>query len=409
MNYLTTYKYDALGNLRKVEQDTQVRFFMYDSLSRLIRAKNPEQDNFTPDANFPALTDSTSGTSNSQWSLAYNYDGNGNVVKQKGARNVTTTRVFDALDRITSADYSDTTPDTWLQYDLAINGKGRLNQARQSGTITAATYIDNYDAVGRPLVQRQKFETNGVSSGDYQVQRLYNLAGGVTSQTYPSGRSITYTYDDAGRTASFAGNLGDSVNRTYATGILYSKWGGIEREQFGTDIPLYHKQHYTNRGQLWDMRMSTVNDDTNWNRGAIVNYYSLSNFVGGGTGTDTNGNLYIQQHWISHDDQMNGWTLHQQNYDYDPLNRIIWVGEYLNAATHTGAQHFSYDRWGNRLIHPVSWGTGINNKQFTVSETNNRLGVPGGQSGAMSYDAAGNLTTDTYTGAGSRTTTLRTG
>ena len=35
--------------------------------------------------------------------------------------------------------------------------------------------------------------------------------------------------------------------------------------------------------------------------------------------------------------------------------------------------------------------------------TNNRLGVPGGQVGVMEYDAARNLTNDTYTGTGNRT------
>ena len=95
--------------------------------------------------------------------------------------------------------------------------------------------------------------------------------------------------------------------------------------------------------------------------------------------------------------------MHQQNYAYDSLNRISWVGEYLNGGTHTGAQQYSYDRWGNRRIDPATWGTGINNKQFDVNTANNRLVVPGGQSGVMSYDSAGNLTTDTYSGNGSRT------
>lgn len=44
LNLLTTYTYDALGNLRKVEQGGQLRYFMYDSLGRLIRARNPEQN-----------------------------------------------------------------------------------------------------------------------------------------------------------------------------------------------------------------------------------------------------------------------------------------------------------------------------------------------------------------------------
>jgi YD repeat-containing protein len=52
-NYRTDYSYDAPGNLRKVDQGGQLRYFMYDSLGRLIRAKNPEQGNFTPDPDFP--------------------------------------------------------------------------------------------------------------------------------------------------------------------------------------------------------------------------------------------------------------------------------------------------------------------------------------------------------------------
>ena len=78
------------------------------------------------------------------------------------------------------------------------------------------------------------------------------------------------------------------------------------------------------------------------------------------------------------------------------------MGEYLNGVTNTGSQHYLYDRWGNRRIDPATWGTGINNKQFDVDPANNRLGVPGGQSGMMSYDSAGNLATDSYSGMGNR-------
>src|SRR4051794_17135801 len=58
-NYQTTYSYDAVGNLSTVTQGVQHRYFMYDSLSRLIRAKNPEQDANTS----LALSDPVSGNS----------------------------------------------------------------------------------------------------------------------------------------------------------------------------------------------------------------------------------------------------------------------------------------------------------------------------------------------------------
>jgi YD repeat-containing protein len=35
--------YDARGNLAKVIQGTQTRFFMYDAAGRLVRVRQPEQ------------------------------------------------------------------------------------------------------------------------------------------------------------------------------------------------------------------------------------------------------------------------------------------------------------------------------------------------------------------------------
>lgn len=43
-NLVTDYTFDILGNLRKTTQDSQHRYFMYDSLGRLLFAKQVEQD-----------------------------------------------------------------------------------------------------------------------------------------------------------------------------------------------------------------------------------------------------------------------------------------------------------------------------------------------------------------------------
>ena len=190
LNYLTSYSYDVLDNLTGVTQSTQPsRTFVYDSLKRLKSATNPE-----------------SGT------ISYTYDNNNNLLTRMDPRGIVSTYGYDVLNRNTSVDYSDATPDTFHQYDLAALGKGRLNQAWQGGNTTSATYVDSYDAMGRPLIQRQKFETAGVWSGSYQVSRTYNLAGGVISQTNPSGRSVAYSYDSAGRTDNCATRVNEALD-----------------------------------------------------------------------------------------------------------------------------------------------------------------------------------------------------
>ena len=395
----TSYSYNAFDNLLTINQGVQTRSFVYNSLAQLTSATNPE-----------------SGT------VTFQYDNNGNLTNKTDARNISTTYVYDALDRNTSVNFSNTTignpdvPDITKFYDGATNGKGLFWYSYRAGNNTVGndveqTAIDSYDALGRPLVQRQLFKLNGTWSPAYQISRAYNRAGSITTQTYPSGHTITNSFDAAGRPSTFTGNLGDGSSRTYASNLIYAPSGALSREQFGTTTPLYHKLFYNSRGQLFDTRLSSVNDTWDWNRGRLILYYS-SNHAWGESGTDNNGNVRFAENWIppanATIDQAD--TLFLDTYSYDALNRLTSVvGDRMSVATGWGTwqqqfrQQYTYDRYGNRTIDAAQTsGTGINNKQFTVDTATNRLGVPSGQSGAMTYDLAGNLTNDTYTGAGAR-------
>jgi RHS repeat-associated protein len=409
LNYVTNYTYDALGNLRKVDQGGQLRFFMFDSLSRLIRSKVPEQAAGSVVSN---MTDGVTG--NGQWSMAYGYDNNGNLTAKVDARNVTTNYAYDALNRNTTVRYADSvlgpsnhTKDIDRHYDGAVNGRGHFYysnwDASNNTRFDTHLAIDEYDEMGRTKKYRQHFLTNGVASPQFLVTRAYDKAGNVTSQTYPSGRTVTYSYDAAGRVSNFDGNLGDGVQRTYSSGVAYDEFGGIRQEQFGTQTPLYHKLHRNVRGQLYDVRLSSVNDEWNWNRGMLVNLYGSGDFQTWGTsGPNNNGNVLRSHHYVPNDDQVSGYTVFYQDYEYDQLNRLSKVTE-TNSITWTAqyAQKYDYDRFGNRTVNAgVTWG--VPEPQFAVDAATNRLGVPAGQAGSMSYDAAGNLTYDSYTGAGSR-------
>jgi len=408
--YHTAYGYDVLDDLVSVMQSTQHRYFMYDSLKRLVRAKNPEQDSNS------ALSLSDAVTGNSQWSLAYDYDNNGNLWHRTDARNITTTYAYDSLNRIMSRTYNDNpqTPTVSYFYDSQTlpAGAPTFDRGYSTGRLVAMTYgsgssegsYQGYDALGRPLRLIQRTGTT-----NYEVDTVYNLGGAISAETYPSGRTVAYAYDQAGRANSFTGYLGDGVNRTYSTGILYSPLGGMSKEQFGTDTPIYNKLFYNSRGQLSEIRESTSYTgptDTSWNRGAIINHYS-DQCWGACNGTDNNGNIKKQEHWIPDNEAVSSYVVYTSWFNYDALNRLQYTnGErYASAGNQVNnqwKQTFVYDRYGNRTIDTNvnnTFGAGINNKGFTVAASTNRLGVPSGQSGAMGYDYAGNLINDTYTGA----------
>src|SRR5215217_1216011 len=415
----TNYEYDVLGNLKKVIQGAQERTFTYDSLSRLRTAINPE-----------------SGM------VSYQYDDNGNLLVKTDprtdpndqTRKVSTHFEYDALNRLTrrwyngSSSISAATPNSpalpsgvgatdevKFYYDTQALPAGAPPYSRGSavGRLVAQTYGSgsNGDYYAYDVLGRQPLKIQQTGTINYEVRAAYNLVGAITALTYPSNHSANSSYDQAGHLTTLSGNLGDGTTRTYANNIAYSPFGGLTREQFGTNTPLYHKLFYNSRGQLFDTRLSSVNDTWDWNRGRFILYYS-SNHQWGQSGTDNNGNVHFAETWIppvnATLDQADAVT--EDSYSYDSLNRLTSVAEQrMSVAGGWGnwqqqfKQQYGYDRYGNRTIDVAqTWGTGINNKQFAVNATTNRLAVPVGQTGVMSYDSAGNLTRDTYTGFGSR-------
>src|SRR5260370_9154585 len=120
--------------------------------------------------------------------------------------------------------------------------------------------------------------------------------------------------------------------------------------------------------------------------------------------TDNNGNVKKQENYIPDNDQVSTYSTFTAGFTYDTLNRLQAVNEskYLNGSpngTPTYSQSYTIDRWGHRTIGQATGG--VNSLPFNVDPSTNRLTAPSGYT--MSYDRAGNLTNDTYTGQGQRT------
>lgn len=392
----TSYSYDTLDNLLTVNQGVQTRSFVYDALKRLTSATNPE-----------------SGTT------TYSYDNNGNLKLKTDALGKWLSYNYDALNRnVEVISNNAQTPYLIRVYDTATNGKGRLGynmtnswySGAASGQYLDHMAIDSYDALGRPLVERQHYRINNDTawSAAYQVSRTYDLAGDLKSQTYPSGRVVNYNYNTAGQMTTFTGNLGDGTTRNYATDMLYTPAGQMTQELFGKapqgmTTPLYHNLHYNKRQQLYDIRLGSNADgmgtEWTWNRGALRMFYNadLSDYNATPSGASNNGNLYRMDTYVPTNDSASQWAMSVDYYGYDHLSRItgIWENKaaYNLGETSTGlTQQFVYDRYGNRTVNnAVSNFPGVYNLPFTASTANNRLQSSGT---CMVYDAVGNLIND---------------
>jgi RHS repeat-associated protein len=363
LNYVTTYFYDPLDNLRHLNQGGQERWFSYDALSRLIRARNPEQ-NCNP--SLPPHIDPFTG--GNCWSTAYSYDANGNLTQRIDARGVETNYLYDALNRNYAIDYINGSQLSYVRrvYDGAVNGKGRLqhDHTDEGGILVTHMAIDSYDALGRPLTKRQHYWRGSDWGTPYSVSQTYDLAGNVKSLTYPSGRTVNYSHDQAGRLSSFSGNLGGGATVNYANTISYTAAGQMIKERFGTNTPLYHNSHYNNRLQLASTRLGdSATDEWNWSRGAIDFFYGTTAVASGNqfaNDTDNNGNLRRQ---ITYVPLAGGGNVipQQHDYTYDALNRISTVRERQRNGSGQWAdsvsQAYSYDQWGNRTL-DLSGGSG---------------------------------------------------
>jgi YD repeat-containing protein len=208
---LTTYLYDALGNLTSVTQNgSRPRSFTYDSLSRLLTASNPE-----------------SGT------ITYAYDANSNVASkiapapnQTGTTTVATSYCYDALNRLLGKAYGSSvlscplsTPPVVMTYDVGPAGSSPIGRLSSDTYTTGSSTVSNtYTYTYDPVMGHSETTTEcvGGAMGCQTTKGHYNLAGAMDTLTYPSGRVINNGYDTAARLNNVAFASFGSTTETYS-------------------------------------------------------------------------------------------------------------------------------------------------------------------------------------------------
>jgi YD repeat-containing protein len=373
----TDYQYDGSDNLTRVDQwggpkgssGDRIRTFSYDSLSRLIASSNPE-----------------TGASN------YSYDLNGNLKsKTSPAPNspvtsgitITTNYQYDALNRITnksSAGVSGIVAGFNYTYGYdsisppVPNGIGHLLFTTDNISVAE---LYSYDAMGR-MTSQSSFLPSAPHTAD-TISATYDLAGKVSSISYPNGQVIHQMWNRAGELSQVT----DANSGYQYLTSQSSYWPN------GTPSGIWHGNgvadgyHLNSRLQIQGVgptRIGTTapgSDSSNYTFASRVYCYGPATpalaptFPGcPSQNSANNGNI------LGIIDALNG--NNSQAFAYDNLNRI---SAFTNGSG-SMQQTFGIDPWGNM----TQSGSLTFNVSYAGSSTN-QITSPG-----FIYDAAGDLT-----------------
>ncbi len=348
LNVTTGYYYDAMSRLSAITQGSQSRLFTYDDLGRLLTETHPE-----------------SGTT------SYTYDANSNMISKTSARGIVTTFTYDELNRVTQKSYSDGTPSVTYYYDTqpsgspiaTVNPVGRLTGVTR--TVSGVTVSSYYSYCGCSSITEEATVINDGTPRSYITNYAYNLAGQLTTITYPNGKIVSYTLDNNGRqtkvsstynnqpfdyvySAAYNGPAGQLTQVQYP--IMY--YGGQRVQTLYTYASLV--------GYLTQIQSFGMNFQYGYVPFQGTRIQDITDFV----------NLNLSQH-----------------YEYDGWGRMTGYWQSRDRDDDSSKIQFGYDLYNNV--------TSVGADTFTVNAATNRLTsrTYSGGTEYFTYDAAGNMTT----------------
>jgi RHS repeat-associated protein len=249
---------------------------------------------------------------------------------------------------------------------------GRLTTVASAalGGALAVTENLNYDPLGRPCFSQEQVGSNGPYTFGYQ----YNLASGMTTETYPSGRAVASTFDAQNRP-----NAVSAGATTYARSVTYASSDAVAQIQYGSSGAPVGTEAVTFDHGLATLREqpTSITVTKGSSTPLTLNYWYCTSQAT--SCNNNNGNV-----------QTAGIVAPSlnltQTFGYDKAKRLTSAAE--TGGTGEWSQGYGYDAYGNRW---VSSGTTLYSftptAQSDFNSTNQLT-----QAGAT-YDSAGNQKT----------------
>jgi RHS repeat-associated protein len=368
----TTYVYDALNRIKQMTQPSStVTGYGYDTQNNRASVTDPNgnttqywSDDFrrknqtgSPDT---GVTD-------------YLYDAAGNLIQRMDAKGTIINYTYGALNRLTAIQFpSDPTENVTFTYDSTsvTYGIGRLT----GRTDPSGSYAFYYDAQGN-LTQEQKT----IGGIPYTTQYTYNKNNVLTSITYPSGRTVTYTLDGVERISEVDTTLNGNP-KTLASNITYLPFGGITGLIYCNGLSL--SQGNDNQYRMTSVVVGSILNltygyDSNGNITSTLDAINPP----GGEALETQGTYSYQQGTnklaninaatpinFGYDPNGNITSENTRTLVYDLSNQLIQIWD---GGTQTAA--YTYNGIGQRMMKVTQTGTRIFHYDFKghlIAETN---------------------------------------
>jgi RHS repeat-associated protein len=287
----TTFGYDNAGRTTSITDATnKATTYTYNGFGELVKQVSPDSGETT-----------------------FTYDKAGNLISETDARGITVNYQYDALNRLTKTTYPDSVENITFTYDNTANdnkGLGRLTGVSEAAG--SRSYI--YGELGQLLT-----ENYTIGAQSYSLSYQYDAAGQLTSITYPSGRTVTYTLNTDGQITAMAtlASGQSQTNQSLLSNASYLPFGPLQGFTFGNGLA--NNYSYDNNYRLTAHTLTGLKNET-------LSY------------TDV-GNINV----IS--DSVN--ATNNMTFGYDKLSRLLTSAD-NNSADTSGDFIFTYDDIGNR-------------------------------------------------------------